>query len=102
MEQGGAILTASLVSSVLTACASVLVARYIWVGKKLDNIYTRLSSVEEAERRCQKELFELRTEMTTVILINDYLLLQHPEADNEVVKLYERMKHRRDTHKTQS
>lgn len=84
-----------------TFIAGIAAAVLTLIGAILAHVYTRLSKIEDRERECQKDLFTLRTEMQTVVLVNDFFLMRYPEADEEVRKLLERIAKRKDIHKTQ-
>ena len=88
--------------AVIGALATLVAARYGWLSTKYQTNARRIEKVEKAERRCQRQLFKLRTDFNTIYLINCYLYHKIPDADLEVGRMLERLRSFRAIHTTES
>jgi hypothetical protein len=92
----------SIVVALVSASATLIVARYGLLGKKVDSdinaaskFLERLVAVEKRERQCQKQLFLLRQYMQVLEVMVDLLIQAHPDDDGLIAEARQRMVARR-------
>jgi hypothetical protein len=92
----------SIIVALVSSIATLIVARYGLLGKKVDSeinaaatFLERLKAVELRERHCQKQLHLLKQYMQVLEVMVDLLIQEHPDDDGLVTAARERMIARR-------
>ena len=91
METWQVTLLVSVLSAAGGVASALVAARYTFLGR----LYERIAKLEEDERECRQEVFEMRSEMQVIYFINDVLAQKCPEVDDEVSEVRERIARRR-------
>lgn len=63
--------------------------------KREDNIYARLQRVEEREAKCQEEVWDLKSDMQTLLLANAILIKEVPGGDEKLREVMQGLTERR-------
>lgn len=62
----------------------------------LASTLARLQQIEDAEQKCQAQLFQLKSDLQTTWLGIEMILMKCPEADDDVRAAIKRMRRRQD------
>jgi hypothetical protein len=101
-DGAGALLAASVIAAVVGALATVVAARYGWLGKAREGETARLAQeatrqaarlteLEARDARCQDRLFKLRTIVGTLVLKDGIYSRLCPEAAEEAADAQEKL-----------
>jgi hypothetical protein len=92
MELSPALL--GLIGTLLVAIGGLLGVLVNARLKSKETVYQRLERVEESEEECQRQLFQLRTDMQTMWLSLELILKEHPEAEGKIMEAVVKVKAR--------
>lgn len=89
----------ALLGTALTVIGGLLgVAFSKWLdarSKREDSVYVRLQRVEEREAKCQEQVWELKTDMQTLLLANSILIKEVPGGDEKLRGVMQNLTERR-------